>query len=783
MAGTALRRSPRGTAVASRAGTTQVPGRIAGLDALRGLALLAMIAYHFCFDLRWFGLRGFDFERDLRWIAARSIILGTFLFVAGVSLALSAQRPDLPRRFARQVARVAAAALLVSAATYVAFPQRYIWFGVLHAIAVSLVLRVSARAAAAERRRDRRRRHRGRRAAFAPLFDSRALGWIGFMTYKPPTEDTCRCFRGQACCSIGVAADTCWCARRRGALEPLAGLPRQSRAGPSQPARIPRAPAAARWADCSGCGDPSLTVMRRLSTPTCIIALDASTEDDAKIGALTAYFARHRRTTAAVGDVLPHGPQAQAHRRHARPRDRSARRVDGAAMAVRSELRRGGRSRRNGFLCCCRRPTAHDGRSPLGRGEIAPLAGLLRPRFRHAFARVGPLDRDERFVFASFSPALSRGRGAATRVPRAAQVHGLPVADVAHRLIGEWSPSPAFVEWLHGPRATVPPAHRPYPFFLAALRCRTRRRRWAPSRTGRPSGNGTASARSSSCARTARACGRAARSSSARRSPRSSMPRRALPAGTVIDGELLAWADAADARCRSPRCSSVSTASARPRAAARRARGAARVRLARGSRRGHRARCRCASAAQRLEALLPLPPRSLLSPRIDAVRLDGDRAARSAPRERRAEGVMLKRRDSRVRRRSRARAVVEMEDRSRIRSTPCSSTRSPGSGRRASLLTDYTFACRDDDGELVPFAKAYSGLSDAEIREVDRWIRSHTARALRPVRRVEPIQVFELAFEGCRSPRVTRAASRRAFRASRAGARQAGRGSRYAAHV
>jgi len=78
----------------------------------------------------------------------------------------------------------------------------------------------------------------------------------------------------------------------------------------------------------------------------------------------------------------------------------------------------------------------------------------------------------------------------------------------------------------------------------------------------------------------------------------------------------------------------------------------------------------------------------------------------------------------------------------------------PGSGRRASLLTDYTFAVRDDDGSLVPFAKAYSGLSDEEIREVDRWIRSHTLERFGPVRRVEPIQVFELAFEGLQvSPR------------------------------
>jgi DNA ligase-1 len=70
-----------------------------------------------------------------------------------------------------------------------------------------------------------------------------------------------------------------------------------------------------------------------------------------------------------------------------------------------------------------------------------------------------------------------------------------------------------------------------------------------------------------------------------------------------------------------------------------------------------------------------------------------------------------------------------------------------GHGRRASRHTDYTFAVWDGDA-LVPFAKAYSGLSDAEIRTLDRWIRRHTLEKFGPVRRVEPVQVFELGFEG-----------------------------------
>ncbi|WP_254978315.1 ATP-dependent DNA ligase [Cyanobium sp. ATX 6A2] len=79
-----------------------------------------------------------------------------------------------------------------------------------------------------------------------------------------------------------------------------------------------------------------------------------------------------------------------------------------------------------------------------------------------------------------------------------------------------------------------------------------------------------------------------------------------------------------------------------------------------------------------------------------------------------------------------------------------------GSGRRANLFTDYTFglwnrppsAPGSTPPRLVSFAKAYSGLNDGEIGALDRWIRSHTTERFGPVRAVQPLQVFELAFEG-----------------------------------
>jgi DNA ligase-1 len=75
-----------------------------------------------------------------------------------------------------------------------------------------------------------------------------------------------------------------------------------------------------------------------------------------------------------------------------------------------------------------------------------------------------------------------------------------------------------------------------------------------------------------------------------------------------------------------------------------------------------------------------------------------------------------------------------------------------GHGRRSNLFTDYTFALwdRDMDGnpQLVTFAKAYSGLTDMEFREVDKFIKAHTVERFGPVRSVVPELVFEIAFEG-----------------------------------
>ena len=120
---------------------------------------------------------------------------------------------------------------------------------------------------------------------------------------------------------------------------------------------------------------------------------------------------------------------------------------------------------------------------------------------------------------------------------------------------------------------------------------------------------------------------------------------------------------------------------------------------------------------------------------------------RQGARERRAEGLMLKQRNSPYLV-GRKRGHWWKHKLEPLRLDAVLLYAQAGSGRRANLYTDYSFGLWNGEGALVTFAKAYSGLDDDEIRELDRWIRAHTTERFGPVRAVEPLQVFELAFEG-----------------------------------
>ena len=149
-----------------------------------------------------------------------------------------------------------------------------------------------------------------------------------------------------------------------------------------------------------------------------------------------------------------------------------------------------------------------------------------------------------------------------------------------------------------------------------------------------------------------------------------------------------------------------------------------------------------------------LPPDAplRLSPEIPFDTWDDLGRIRSEAREARAEGVMLKRHDSPYL------AGRKKGDWWKWKLDPLSIDAvmiyaQSGSGRRANLFTDFTFAVWDGQ-VLVPFTKAYSGLTDAEFREITRWVRSNTQQRFGPVRQVSPEHVFEIAFEGIHeSPR------------------------------
>lgn len=123
--------------------TTQ---RFTALDALRGVAIVWMTLFHFCFDLSYFAYIRQDFHVDPFWTTQRTVIVSLFLFTAGLGQAVAVRQGQSWQRFWRRWAQVAGAALLVSAGSYVVFPQSFIYFGVLHGMAVMLLIaRLTAR--------------------------------------------------------------------------------------------------------------------------------------------------------------------------------------------------------------------------------------------------------------------------------------------------------------------------------------------------------------------------------------------------------------------------------------------------------------------------------------------------------------------------------------------------------------------------------------------------------------------------------------------------------------
>ncbi|MEI7607300.1 MAG: heparan-alpha-glucosaminide N-acetyltransferase [Rhodospirillaceae bacterium] len=193
--------------------------RIAAVDVARGAALVAMVLYHGCWDLTYAGLARFDLFGDLLWLAARDIILGAFLVLAGAGLTLAARGSVGWRRAASRIAVIAAAALAVTVASGWFAPDAVIFFGVLHHIALASLLGlgflrlpggvVLAAAAACLVAPG---------VLAGPAFDSEWLSWLGLMSHEPRSNDYVPLLPWFALVLTGMVA-----ARRLEALPVLAG--------------------------------------------------------------------------------------------------------------------------------------------------------------------------------------------------------------------------------------------------------------------------------------------------------------------------------------------------------------------------------------------------------------------------------------------------------------------------------------------------------------------------------------------------------------------------------
>ena len=115
-------------------------GRLFWLDASRTAALAAMIVFHFTYDLELFGFLSQGFTNNGIWPLFARAIAGTFIFLSGVSFVLAHGNGFRFQAWLKRFALIAAAAMVVSVATFFAFPDRFIYFGILHCIAASSIL-------------------------------------------------------------------------------------------------------------------------------------------------------------------------------------------------------------------------------------------------------------------------------------------------------------------------------------------------------------------------------------------------------------------------------------------------------------------------------------------------------------------------------------------------------------------------------------------------------------------------------------------------------------------
>ncbi len=382
--------------------------------------------------------------------------------------------------------------------------------------------------------------------------------------------------------------------------------------------------------------------------------------------------------------------------------------------------------------------------------RLAPLPSLDEAgRAVRLLAWWSELPHAQRFVLNKLmTGSLRVGVSQRLVVQALARVAGLDTALVAHRLTGDWTPTPAAFRALLDPAGQLAvDVDQPYPFFLAsplehAVETLGERADWLAEwkwdgiRAQLLKRDGAARLWSRGEERLDG------------RFPEIEAAAAALPDGVAIDGEILAWRDGAplpftalQKRIGRLKPGAKSLADAPVVLLAYDLVEDAGIDIRTSSLQERRARL-----AQHLATLPAGADAAIqLSPALDGDDWQALARLREASRERGVEGLMLKRLASPYQ------VGRKRGDWWKWKVEPYTLDAvliyaQAGHGRRANLFTDYTFAVWDGDA-LVPVAKAYSGLTDEEIGRLDRWIRAHTLERFGPVRSVEPHHVFELAFE------------------------------------
>jgi DNA ligase-1 len=387
-------------------------------------------------------------------------------------------------------------------------------------------------------------------------------------------------------------------------------------------------------------------------------------------------------------------------------------------------------------------------------GELHPLQGLTAERQKEVI--IGLWDRlesRERYILHKLLGGEFRVGVSRLLVIRAlAEIAGVENAVMTHRVTGNWQPS---AEWFaqimskEGPSGGADPL-LPFPFMLANALDRPL------EELGEPSQWVLEWKWDGIRAQLIRRAGRASLWSRGEEMIAGTFPdlmqdSAVLPNGTVLDGEILAWHESANRPL--------------PFSALQKRLNRKNVELTFWPEvplifsvfdvlevAGEDVRARPLSERRALLGRLPLNQTLMLrmSEEIAIANWADMPALIQQSRGKRVEGVMLKRLDS---------AYVPGRPTGawwKLKVQPFTidailTAAQPGRGRRAGLLTDYTFSIRDDAGKLVTICKAYSGLTDEELTEVDRFVRRSSTERFGPVYSVPPTRVYEIGFEAIAS--------------------------------